>query len=394
VNRSLPRGSGRVEEQAGRCRAAFEALVGQRPEGIWAAPGRINLIGEHTDYNDGLVLPMAIDRHVVTAVARRSDDRVRLWSRQEAERLDLRVPWEHPDRIRGWSRYVVGVAWSLAASGVEVGGFDLVLDGDVPPGAGLASSAAVECVVALALSGIHGGGLSRSDLAVVAQRAEVEFVGVPCGVMDQMASLTCRSGFALMLDTRSLASTHVPFRPETAGLDLVVIDTGLTRRLTEGAYGSRRQECLQAARVLGVPALRDATMEHLEAAAARLGEPGYRRARHVISENRRVLEFVAALRRGDWTTLGSLLTASHGSLRDDFDVSSPELETAVATARAAGARGARMTGAGFGGCAIALVPTGTMDALRDELERAFERSGHRPPKLFAAAPVDGARRIA
>jgi galactokinase len=334
----------RLRRQVDRITAAFRERAGRPPEGVWSAPGRVNLIGEHTDYNDGFVLPVAIDRRVLAAAARRPDDQLRLWSLQEPETAELRLADLGPGQARGWAAYPTGVAWALAKQGVPLGGVDLLVDGDIPEGSGLSSSAALECAVALALAELYDASLEPTALALAAQRAEVEAVGVPVGVMDQMASMLGRAGHALFLDTRSLQVKQVPFTPEDAGLRLLVLDTRAPRRLVEGAYADPRAACQAAAHALGVAALRDATPAQVEAAAERLGEPNHRRARHVVTENARVLEATALLRKHALAELGPPLNASHASLRDDFEVSSPELDTAVEAALAAGAVGAHDRG--------------------------------------------------
>jgi galactokinase len=390
----------------------------------------VNLIGEHTDYADGFVLPVAIDLGVRVAAARRPDRRLRCWSLQRGEPLDRSVDDLGPGRVDGWAAYPAGVAWALGQAGVAVGGADLMIDGDVPAGAGLSSSAALECATALALADLFapdGRPPGRVALARVAFRAEVEAVGMPCGVMDQMISMLGRAGHALFVDTRTLAVEQVPLPvrdatagpaagpaaagpavghaavgPATTGLGaaggrapgLLVIDTGEAHSLVEGAYAERRAAVERAARVLGVPALRDADPELVESNATALGEPGVRRARHVVSENGRVLEAVALLRAGRLDRVGRLLVASHASLRDDFEVSSPRLDTAVEAALAAGALGARMTGAGFGGSALALVPAGLDHAVATSVNAAFEASGFERPAIVPVRASEGARRIA
>jgi galactokinase len=381
-------------DPAGRVAAAFAERTGRDPDGVWAAPGRVNLIGEHTDYNDGFVLPAAIDRQVLAAAGRRRDGRLRLWSLQAGPPADLDLAEVGPGRVEGWAAYPAGVAWALGQAGVELGGADLVVDGDVPAGSGLSSSAALECATATALADLHGAGLDRAALAGLARRAENEVVGVPSGVMDQMVSMLGRAGHALFLDTRSLAAEQVPLPLAAAGLCLVVIDTRAGHRLVDGAYADRRAACEAAAATLGVPALRDATPEQVEAAAGALGDPGLRRARHVVTENARVLETVALLRAGELDRLGPLLAASHASLRDDYEVSSPELDTAVAAAVDAGAVGARMTGAGFGGSAIALAPAELAGRVAERAAEAFAAAGFGPPEVTAVVPSDGARRLA
>ena len=367
--------------------------MGRRAEGVWAASGRLNLIGEHTDYNDGFVLPIAIDRQTLAAVARRPDDVLRFHSLQEGHAPDRRLADVGPGRSDGWAAYAHGVVWALLEDGVPLGGVDVVVDSNVPQESGLSSSAALECAVALALTEVHEADVERTRLALAGQRAETEVVGVPTGVMDQMASLLARAGHALFLDTRSLDHEHVPLDVEASELRLVVTDTRAPRRLVEGAYAERRATCEAAAAALGVPALRDASPAEVDAAADRLGDVGYRRARHVVTENERVLAAVAALRAGELERLGPLLVASHRSLRDDFEVSSPELDVAVETALATGALGARMTGAGFGGSALALVSADAAARLDEEMMAAFAALGFATPELFPVTPVAGAARV-
>jgi len=381
---------------------AFRARVGRDPDGAWFAPGRVNLIGEHTDYSGGFVLPLAIEHGVLAAAARRDDDRLRCWSLQEAEPADLRLDELGPGKVQGWAAYPAGVAWVLAqADGVELGGMDLVVDGEVPAGAGLSSSAALECATALALAellGLQRAGapdrLGPVELAAAARRAEVEAVGMPCGVMDQMISMLGQPGHALFLDTRTLEAEQLPLPLDESGLRLLVIDTRAPHRLVEGAYAERRAAIEAAARVLGVPELRDATPAMVEDAADELGDPGLRRARHVVRENARVLEAAALLRQAALDRVGRLLAASHASLRDDLEVSCPELDTAVAAATDSGALGARMTGAGFGGSALALVPAELEERVGAAVLAAFEVAGFRPPEVIGVRPAGGARRVA
>jgi galactokinase len=374
-------------------RRAFAERFGRPPEGVWAAPARVNLVGEHTDYNDGFVLPLAIDRRVTVAAARRADDLLRLVSLDKGEQR-LRLADVRPGAVHGWAAYAAGPLWALARDGAEVGGLDLVLGSDVPIGSGLSSSAAVECAVLLAARDLYGGPDDLARLASIAQRAENDVVGVPCGIMDQMAALACTAAHVLLLDCRSLEADQVPFAPADAGLALLVLDTRVSHALADGGYAERRAACERAARVLGVRALRDATQADLEAAHDRLGEGPYRRARHVVGENARVLAVVELLRRGRPDTIGDALNASHASLRDDYQVSAPELDTAVEAAIGAGALGARMTGAGFGGCALALVPAGAVVDVGKAVTAGFAERGFREPGIFAVRPADGARRVA
>jgi galactokinase len=372
---------------AERVAAAFRDRTGRDPEGVWAAPGRVNLIGDHTDHSGGFALPFAIDRHVVAATSRRDDGTVRAWSLQEPASAAFDVASIGRFRPAGWAAYVAGVVWSLRLEGVDVGGLEVVIDGRVPPGAGLASSAAIACATALAIADLHGADLDRTALALAAQRAEVEVVGVPCGVLDQLAVTTCREGSALFLDARSLRLEHVPLALDRVAA--VVVDTGMPRRLTGGGYARRRTECDAAARELGVASLRDATPSDLERA---VDGTLLRRARHVVTENARVLEVAASLRQDDIERVGPLLNASHASLRDDFEVSTPELDAAVEDALEAGALGARLTGAGFGGCAIALVSRERLEDVVDRF-RAPGPGGERRA-AFEVAAAGGALRMA
>jgi galactokinase len=370
--------------------AAFERLYARPPAGVWAAPGRVNVIGEHTDYNQGLVLPIAIDRRTLAAVAARDDRTVRVASRQrQGEPVARALSDLGPGRIRGWAAYPLGVAWALADGHGLSQGADILVDSRVPLGAGLSSSAALEAAVGLALTEVAGRDLARDALALACQRAENEVVGAPTGVMDQMASLLGRAGSALFLDCRSLQAEQVPFDLAAAGQALLVIDTRASHDLADGEYGDRRSACEEAAHRIGVPALRDATLESIES----LSEPLRRRARHVVTENDRVQHAVRLLRRGNVAGLGPLLTASHASLRDDFEVSIPELDVVAATAVDAGALGARMVGGGFGGSVLALVPGDRVDAVTGAVEAAYEVRGWASPIPFVVTPADGARRL-
>ncbi len=363
---------------------------------MWAAPGRVNLIGEHTDYNDGFVLPVALDRTTLAAVRRRPDGTVRAWTtRPGAARRPVTVSLRdaRPGGVPGWAAYPVGVLWALREPGADVPGVDLCVDSDVPVGAGLSSSAALECAVALGVAELLGLGWDRPTLARLARRAENDFVGAPTGIMDQMAALCAVAGSAVFLDCRTLATEPVPLGLAAQGLALVVVDTRAPHALVSGAYADRRAACQRAAAVLGVPALRDATPAEVAAARDRLGAVDHRRARHVTTENERVQAAVALLRAGQAAGLGPLLDASHASLRDDFEVSCPELDLAVAAARDAGALGARMTGGGFGGSAVALVPAGAVEGTAAAVAAAFAGAGFADPEVFAVVPAAGARRV-
>ncbi|WP_277682156.1 galactokinase [Saccharomonospora azurea] len=372
---------------------AFEDAFGRRPDGVWAAPGRVNVIGEHTDYNDGFVLPMALPQGVRAAAARTADDRVRVVSLQEpGEPVGFPVD-VRPGDVTGWAAYVAGVVWSLRSAGHAVGGVDLAVDGDVPAGAGLSSSAALECSVACALNELFDLDIAPADLARLAQRAENDFVGMPCGVMDQMASVACEEGHLLFLDTRSLRAERVPFDTASHDRTLLVIDTRAPHRLVDGEYARRRAACEAAAETVGVRALRDVAVDDLPAVLPRLDDEQQRRVRHVVTENARVEDVVHRLRDGDLDGIGPLLTASHASLRDDYEVTVGELDAAVEAALSAGALGARMTGGGFGGCVIALVAADRAEAVFDAVREAFATAGYAEPTAFTAVPSPGAHRV-
>ena len=375
---------------------AFAQRVGRAPDGVWRAPGRVNLIGEHTDYNDGFVLPVAIDRSVVVAAARRDDGVLRTWStRDRGGPVTRPVAEAGPGTSSGWSAYVEGMAWALRELGVTVPGADLVIHADLPAGAGLSSSAALEAAVALALTDLAAHPVDRVELALAGQRAETEVVGMPCGIMDQMTVLLGRAGHAVFLDTRTKATELVPFDPAAAGLTLLVIDTRVKHALVGSPYAERRRACERAAAALGVPALRDATIDDLAAALeiGDLDEVTFRRARHVVTENDRVLEAVDLLRRGELTALGPALAGSHRSLRDDYEVSCAELDVAVEAAVAGGAVAARMTGGGFGGSALALTPIDAVEVVTEAGIKAFAGAGFGPPAVFAVSIGGGAERV-
>ncbi len=375
----------------------FRARFGGVPDGVWLAPGRANLMGEHTDYNDGFVLPFALSQATVAAAAARPGRTLVLCSRQAPEVVKIPLDGLAPGRVSGWGAYPAGVAWALAEAGHQVPGACIAIDSDVPAGAGLSSSAALECATALALTELAGVAVPRGDLAAIARRAENDFVGVPSGIMDQSASLLGQAGHALLLDCRSLEHAQVPFDPAAAGSRLLLINTRARHELTDGGYGRRRAECEEAARQLGIPSLRDLTDS---GETARLTDPVLRRrARHVVTDNQRVLEVVALLRadpgRDDtYAGIGRLLTQAHRSLRDDFEVSWPEADAAVEAALAAGALGARMMGGGFGGCVLALVPEAASGPVRDAVTAAYLRDGWTAPEFLDAAPSDRARRLA
>jgi galactokinase len=378
-------------------RQRFTDLFDRTAAGIWAAPGRVNLIGEHVDYNGGLVLPFAIEERTYAAVALRDDDELRVRSMQVAGGLDASVAELSPDNNvesgQEWASYAAGVPWVLREAGYEVRGMDVLLDGRVPVGAGLSSSAALECSVAAAANDLFALSLSKIALARVAQRAENDYVGVPCGLMDQMASMACTAGHALLFDVRSEEIEQVPFAPAAAGLRVLIIDTRVKHSVGDGAYAERRRACEDAAALLGVSTLREVPVHDLDDALSKLHCDVVPRVRHVVTEIARVQQAVDALRTSDWTSFGRLMTASHLSLRDEYEVSSEELDVAVDAALAAGAMGARMTGAGFGGSAIALIEEARAAAISAAVEDAFAAREFGEPSMLTATTSDGAHRL-
>jgi galactokinase len=375
--------------------ARFQETFGSVPDGVWQAPGRVNLIGEHTDYNEGFVLPFAIDKTAKVAVRLRGDSTVRLLSLFGGHGLvEADLSGLEPGSGQGWSRYPLGVAWALKERGIDVPGFDLLLDSDVPLGAGLSSSHAIECAVISALNDLTGAGFGAEELVLATQRAENVFVGAPTGIMDQSASLRGAKGHAVFLDCRDQHVDLVPFDAEASGLVLLVIDTKVSHSHADGGYASRRASCELGAGILGVKALRDVGVESLEEASGLLDETTLRRVRHVVTENDRVLQTVETLTSEGPASIGALLDASHVSMRDDFEISCPELDLAVDTSRANGAIGARMTGGGFGGSAIALTPVSREQDVRAAVVRAFGDAGYAAPDIFTVTPAAGALRLA
>jgi galactokinase len=378
-----------------RVAALFRATYGEEPGGFWRAPGRVNLIGEHTDYNDGFVLPFAIDRATTVALRPRSDDRIRLISTFDERVVESDLAAVDERSFSGWAAYPLGVVWAIGERHPDAvrHGFDLAVDSDVPVGAGLSSSAAIEMAVAVAVDEVWGLGLDQAELARIGQRAENIAVGAPTGIMDQSASVFGQADAAVFLDCRSLAVEQVPLGFDAAGLVLLVVDTKVEHQHATGGYRDRREACERGAAALGVPALRDLGVDDLPRAEELLDDVTYRRVRHVVTEDARVLESVAALKAGDLARFGGLMDASHVSMRDDFEISVPELDAVVETAQAAGAVGARMTGGGFGGCAIALLPAGDAEALAADVLRVFAERGWREPVTFTVVPSDGARAL-
>ncbi|MFP5021741.1 galactokinase [Pseudonocardia phyllosphaerae] len=371
--------------------AAFTERTGRPPAGVWAAPGRVNLIGEHTDYNDGFVLPFAIPQRTVLAAAPAPGGTSTVRSAQEDGVVEFTAATVAPGDLPGWAAYVAGTVWAFREAGYPVAELDVELDSDVPVGAGLSSSAAVECAAGVALAGLAGVEVGPTELARIARRAENAFVGAPTGGMDQMASMHGRAGRLVFLDTRDDVVELVPFDLPAHGLELLVIDSRAPHAHAGGEYGARRADCEEAARVLGVRALRDATPDDVTVIA---DDRVRRRARHVVTENARVLEVVRLLSAGaDPREIGPLLDASHVSMRDDFAITVPHIDVAVEAARAGGAVGARMTGGGFGGCVIALCPAEAATAVTDAVRAAYAERGWLAPTVFPGTPSDGAGRL-
>ena len=367
-----------MRETEQRAARAYNEQFGYEPDLVASAPGRINLIGEHTDYNGGFVLPCAIDRRIAVAVGTGDGG---LYS---ADFGEMRQVGEKDD---SWADYPRGVGWAMAQAGHEAGRFRAAFAGDVPLGSGLSSSAAIEAATALAIDALFGFGIERTDLAVLCQRVENDYLGVGTGIMDQYASLLGEAGSALLIDCRSLEAEPVPLDLEGVGLSLVVCDTRVERGLADTGYNDRRAACERAAETLGVEALRDATEGDLD----RLSGEELRRARHVVSENARVIRAAESLRAKDFEVFGHLMYASHASMRDDYEISTPELDAFVGVAGENGAPGARLTGAGFGGCAIALMPSGNTGMLADACRQAYADRGFGEPEFYEFVPAAGAQ---
>ena len=380
--------------------ALFAKTFGSEPAGVWSAPGRVNLIGEHTDYNAGLCLPIALPQRTYAACSPREDGRLRIASAQSDGLVELDVDDVAPGHPEGWAAYVAGVPWSLRKAGYAAGGLDVAVDGRVPLGAGLSSSAALECAVGAAWSDLGGLGLlesaaGRAALAGVCVEAENTIAQAPTGGMDQSAALLAEDGHALLLDCRDDTTENVPFDLAAHGLALLVVDTRAEHALVDGQYAERRRSCERAAGELGVPTLREVPPEGLDERLAGLSDELLRRrARHVVTEIARVAAAVKALRAEDFRALGELFAQSHASMRDDFEISCPELDLTVEAAVAAGSLGARMTGGGFGGSAIALVADDAVGPTTRAVEQAFRDHGFAAPDCFAVTASGAAARDA
>lgn len=364
---------------------------------VWRAPGRVNLIGEHTDYNGGFCLPLAIEEGCTATVSVTGDAAVEIVSAQMPGPVEVPTAELAPGVFRdedSWAAYAGGVVWALAQRGHSVPGLSISVDGDVPAGAGLSSSAALECAIAGALNDLLELGLSKDELVSVARHAENDFVGAPTGGMDQLASVFGQTGHALLLDMQAMTVEPVPFDLDAAGLQLLVVDSKAPHRLTDGAYADRRNACEAAARELGVSSLREVSLDDLDSAMATLSSPELRkRVRHIVTENDRTVATAELLRAGHIAEAGPLLTASHISLRDDFEVSVPEVDLAVEVMLAFGACGARITGGGFGGCAIGLLTPDQTGAAALAVTAAYSGRGYRAPVSFTVTPAAGAHRL-
>jgi len=368
----------------------FLETFGEEPDLVAAAPGRVNLIGEHIDYSDGFVLPFAIKDRTLVAARKRGDSTVRIASAQRRNKIvTVDISKVKPGLKGEWERYALGVLWAL---GVKEG-VDVLIDGHVPLGAGLSSSAALECSVATAMNHLFDLGFNLEELARLTQKAENQYVGVPCGIMDQSVSLMATQGSALLLDCRDLSTKNIPFDVASSGLELLIIDTQAHHALTDGGYAQRRASCESVVANLGIKSLRELTMGQLENSRDLLTETEFVRARHAVTEMKRVLDCVQALSDSNFARVGELINQSHVSLRDDYTVSCPELDTAVDAALAAGALGARMVGGGFGGSAIALIQASKTTETIKTIEKAFSNKSFKPPRFFTSLPSQGAELI-
>ena len=365
---------------------SFQDVFGIEPDVIAAAPGRVNVIGEHVDYSDGFVLPFAISNRTTVAIKKRNDKKIRLASAQrQSSVFETSIDELIPGTEGKWERYPLGVVWALGIKD----GLDIYVDGKVPLGAGLSSSAALECSIATALNELFKLNRDVRDLARATQKAENDFVGMPCGIMDQSISLMGKAGHALLLDCRDLSTKLVPMDLASSDLELLIIDTQAHHALVDGGYAERRAACESAASKLG-KSMRELSITELEANKSKLTETEYRRARHAVTEISRVLECVDALESKNFLRVGELINQSHVSLRDDYNVSCPELDTAVDASLSAGALGSRMVGGGFGGSAIALVNRSNIDKTKSAVTKAFIEKGFKAPRFFESLPSEGA----
>ena len=384
-----------LADQAKRVSSVFEKQYGVSPEWLVCAPGRVNMIGEHTDYNDGFVLPMAIDRYVVMAAAPSGGPGFRAYSLDlDDERIFMAD--DPGGRKNGdWTNYLRGVVDGCKAAGIWAGPMNLALQSQVPVGGGLSSSAALEVAMATVLEVASGKALDGVQKALIAQKAEHDYAGVPCGIMDQFASTLCLPDHLMLLDCRSGEPEMVPFTD--SDIAVLITNSNVKHELTGGEYAERRAQCEQVAAHLGVRALRDADLEQLEEARQQLADVLFRRARHVITENGRTLDAVRAFSNGQWQNAGALMTASHASLRDDFEVSCPELDTLVELALEigldGGVYGSRMTGGGFGGCTVTLADKARVEEIAASIHRGYLGRTGIEPSIYVSRPARGAHAL-
>ena len=386
-----------MDQLAAQAAETFQQRLGRMPRWIAAAPGRVNVIGEHTDYNDGFVLPMAIERYTVIAADRPTSPTARpqvVWHTTTMDQsatfpLTQPVPKGEP---KHWTNYIRGVFAGFQGQGVDPGPLEAVMFSTVPLGGGLSSSAALEVATATLIEAVTGQRLDPVAKALLCQQAEHDYAGMPCGIMDQFISVMGRQDHLLLLDCRSRHTDLVPMNDPQ--VEVLIVNTNVKHELTGGGYAQRRKQCEQAAAILGLPSLREARMEALEQARGRMEEVVYRRARHVIGEIERTVQAAAAIRSSDWSTTGRLMYASHNSLRDDYEVSCPELDVAVEIAHdigpAGGVIGSRMTGGGFGGCTVSLVKTEAKDAIVQQIRKVYQQRTGIEPTLFVSRPAAGA----
>ena len=382
-----------LDPMASRAAELFARCFGHPPRWLVAAPGRVNLIGEHTDYNDGFVLPMAIERHIIIAGDTNTRREVTLHSMTPGETARFSIRPKVEPGEPGWSNYVRGVIAGFQKREKKVAGFDAVIASNLPYGGGLASSAALEVAAATLLEAMSGQTLNPIKKALLCQQAEHDFAGVPCGIMDQFTSILGQANHALLLDCRSRTTT--PVAMTNPDVTVLIINTNVRHKLAESEYAKRRAQCETAARVLKASALRDATIEGLDSAQGQIDPVVFRRARHVISENERTLQAARAIQASDWAAVGQLMQASHASLRDDYEVSCPELDVVVDIAQemgeAGGVIGCRMTGGGFGGCVVCLVKTAAVQHITRSLDPAYEKRTGKQATIFSSRPAAGAR---
>jgi galactokinase len=381
-----------LEELAAHVAAEFQKHYGRPPRWIVAAPGRVNVIGEHTDYNDGFVLPMAIERHAVMAADLSQSSEISIYDSLLKKTARIEISKSVVKGEPKWSNYIRGVLAGFQNRGVKIPALDIVLSSTVPLGGGLSSSAALEVCTATLIEAATGGKIDPVEKALLCQKAEHEFACVPCGIMDQFISVMGRQNHLLLLDCRSRKTELVPMND--ASVELLIANTNVKHELTGGGYARRREQCETATKILGVPALRDATAEMLESAKGKMDDVIFRRARHVIGEIERTVHAAEGVRNSNWPAVGNLMYTSHASLRDDYEVSCKELDAVVEIAESIGNKGGiygcRMTGGGFGGCAVALVKTEIVEAISKKIAADYKRKTGIEATIFVSRPAAGA----